>query len=210
MALTKEQRRNGLEIVRETCVRGHHRGWDYWRTRQCARIALMVAMTEANLSMYASANVPESQKFPHQPVPWTSDGLGHDHASMNMFQQQTGYKWTPANHGVAVTNATMEQSTMDSPDGWGPPSELMDPKIATRKFLHALSEQFWHGVEADTFVKHQPSSLGERAQLVQGSAFPDRYQTQYRRAGRFLRRNLRFFRIWRATKPAVTVSPSVT
>lgn len=203
MALSRAQRRNAVQVITGACLHGHRHGWDSSRTRQCARMALMTAKTEAGLRNIASANVPESQKHPHDLLDWTSDGLGHDHASMGMFQQQTGYKWTPANKGRAISSdeATMEQSTMDSEDGWGTPEELMDIPTQTRKFLHALGKRTWNGIPADQRIE-VARSLGERCQLVQGSGFPDRYQHQYRWSGRFLTTNLRFRRIWRATQQA--------
>lgn len=138
-----------------------------------ADICLMVQLTEAGLKMIASANVPESQKYPHDLLTWTYDGLGHDHASMNSYQQQTGYKWTPAGYG-----RNMNQTTMDSPDGWGTPEELMSFEGSTKKFLHRLKQFDWRDMEPWL-----------AAQRVQGSAFSDgsNYRNNHKRAMRMRR-----------------------
>lgn len=122
---------------------------------EVAYIALSTTLAESGLNMYASANVPESQKYAHAKVSWTSDGLGHDHASMGMFQQQTGCRWTTDGCGTGMT-----QSTMGTEDGWGPPSVLMDPVKSTDLFLNALEAKGWKG--KDPWVA---------AQDVQGSAY---------------------------------------
>lgn len=124
---------------------------------KAAVIAIETALTESGMKMIASANVPESQKYPYEPLSWTADGLGHDHASMGMFQQQTGYAWTPAGYGQA-----MNQTTMDSPNGWGTPAELMNAQTSTAKFLDALSKVNWQNM--DNWLA---------AQAVQRSAFAD-------------------------------------
>jgi hypothetical protein len=137
---------------------------------RCAVIAIEAAIDEANLAMLASGNVPASQQYPHE-------GMGWDHASMNFFQQQTGYAWAPANYGrpVAPAVATMQQSTMQSPNGWGTPAELMNAGAATLKFLAVLARVDW-----------QHMTNWQAAQAVQGSAFADgsnyrRYDAQAQR-----------------------------
>lgn len=127
--------------------------------RQAAMIAVMTMFPESGCRVLANANVPESIKYPHDRLPWTSDGLGHDHASCGSYQQQTGYKWVPAGYGYA-----MNQTTMNSPNGWGTPKELMDPAGAAGKFFRAMD-------------KHHPGhgwmhkSGWVVAQNVQGSAY---------------------------------------
>ena len=169
MALTDAQLRNARAIV--AGVKAHD------MPKRCAVIAIETALTEANLLMIASANVPESMKFDHDFWGGSSDGLGHDHASMNFFQQQTGWAWTPANNGKAVSPdvATLEQSTMPSRNGWGTPKQLMNPTIATSNFLRDLAKIDWPNMEN-----------WEAAQSVQGSAFPDRYRDQDARAQRIV------------------------
>lgn len=198
--LTRTQRRNGLAIIDAAARYGHHHGWDYKRTFQNCRMALMTPRPESGLLNIASANVPESQKYPHDRLGWTSDGLGHDHASMGMYQQQTGYAWTPANGGAPRNPATMQQSTMSTPNGWGTPEQLMRIRFQVHAFLDQMGREWWGGHVATTFIPIT-HSLGERCQLVQGSAFPGRYQTFAPWALRFMRYNLRFRRAWRRTRP---------
>lgn len=149
LGLSDSQYRNALGII--AAVR--KRGWE----PKAAVIAIETALTESGMRMIASANVPESQKYPHELLSWTSDGLGHDHASMGMFQQQTGTRWTTAGFGDG-----MNQTTMNSSDGWGTPAELMDAEKSTTKFLDALGRVDWQHM--DNWVA---------AQAVQRSAFPD-------------------------------------
>lgn len=156
LGLSAHQYSNALGIIAAVKARG-------WSIK-AAYIAVETALTESGMRMIASANVPASQKYPYVPLAWTSDGLGHDHASMGMFQQQTGYAWDPYNNGhpVSVWIATMQQSTMSTPDGWGKPAELMNAQASTAKFLNALATKPW-----------QSMTNWQAAQAVQGSAFPD-------------------------------------
>jgi hypothetical protein len=130
-----------------------------------AVIGVMTAKAEAGLLNLASANVPESQKHPHDFWGGSQDGLGHDHGSVGMFQQQTGWAWCPANHGHAVApeNATMDQSTMSSPDGWGKPDVLMVPVNQANLFFSSLG-----AVSGWTSMKPW-----QAAQAVQHSRFAD-------------------------------------
>ncbi|SIJ21672.1 cell wall-associated hydrolase, invasion-associated protein [Mycobacteroides abscessus subsp. abscessus] len=67
-------------------------------------VALATAMQESGLKNYANPNVPESMQIPHEAV-------GHDHASVGIFQQQP---W------------------------WGSIKDLMTPGVAAQKFYAAL------------------------------------------------------------------------
>lgn len=67
-------------------------------------IALATAMQESSLRNLANPNVPESLRIPNE-------GLGHDHESVGIFQQQP---W------------------------WGAITELMNPSISARKFYEKL------------------------------------------------------------------------
>lgn len=67
-------------------------------------VALATALQESGLKNYANPNVPESMQIPHEAV-------GHDHASVGIFQQQP---W------------------------WGSIKDLMTPGVAARKFYDAL------------------------------------------------------------------------
>ncbi len=49
-------------------------------------IALMTALQESQLWMYANDSVPESLAYPH-------DRVGHDHDSVNLFQQRSAAGW---------------------------------------------------------------------------------------------------------------------
>lgn len=51
--------------------------------RDC-EIALMVALTESSMLMYANKNIPESLKYPH-------DAIGSDHDSLGLFQQRASW-----------------------------------------------------------------------------------------------------------------------
>lgn len=198
--LSRTQRSNARQVIIAACEYGHRHGWGRKRTRQNCRMALMTPRPESGMLNIASANVPESQRYPHDLLSWSSDGLGHDHASMGMYQQQTGYAHTPANGGSPRNPATMEQSTMSSPDGWGTPEQLMHIPYQVRAFLNQMGREWYHGHPATVFIPDRPWSLGERCQLVQGSAFPSRYQPFYKWAGNFMRYNLRFRRAWRSTQ----------
>lgn len=67
-------------------------------------VALATALQESGMRNLANPNVPESLRIPNE-------GLGHDHASVGIFQQQP---W------------------------WGSIRELMTPRIAATKFYAAL------------------------------------------------------------------------
>lgn len=149
LGLSANQLTNTRGIIRATKARG----WP----KKPAIVAIAAAKTEAGLRVLASANVPESQKYPHDLLNWTDDGLGHDHASCGMYQQQTGWKWTPAGYGRA-----MNQTTMNSPDGWGEPRVLMDPEKSTALFFNSLAKVSWLTLPR-----------WEAAQAVQHSAFAD-------------------------------------
>ena len=47
------------------------------------QVALMTALQESKLQVYANSNVPESMSYPHEAV-------GRDHDSVNLFQQRPG------------------------------------------------------------------------------------------------------------------------
>jgi hypothetical protein len=154
--LSESQFRNALGIIAAV----KKRGW----SQKAAVISIETALTESGMRMIASANVPESQKYPHELLGWTDDGLGHDHASCGMFQQQTGTRWTTAGFGT-----DMNQTTMNSPDGWGTPAELMNAETSTTKFLNALANVDWQHMEN-----------WAAAQAVQHSGFAD--GSNYRKA----------------------------
>lgn len=157
--LTAHQHANALGIIAAVKLRA-------WGIK-AAYIAVEAALDESGMRVIASANVKASQQYPHDMLSWTSDGLGHDHASMGMFQQQTGYAW------CSGPGDAMNETTMNSPNGWGTPAELMNAEKSTEKFLAALAERDWAAM-----------TNWAAAQAVQGSAFPDgrNYQAQDARA----------------------------
>lgn len=57
--------------------------------RQGAKVALMTALQESVLKMYANKTVPESLNYPH-------DAVGSDYDSLNFFQQRLRYWGTVA------------------------------------------------------------------------------------------------------------------
>ncbi len=155
VVLTARQRVIIKGIILEAKTRYGENKYGY----QAACIATITSFPESGCRMLANANVPESIKYEHDLLPWTYDGLGHDHASCGDFQQQTGYRWVPAGYGWA-----MNQTTMNSPDGWGTPKQLMNPVITAAKFFNAMES------------KHPNKSWYNRpawvvAQNVQGSAY---------------------------------------
>ncbi len=78
--LARYQRKNALKVIHAAAAYGHHHDWDFKRTRQNARMALMTIRPESGARNIASANVPESQNYPHDCLEWSGDCLGHDHA----------------------------------------------------------------------------------------------------------------------------------
>lgn len=159
-ALTTNQERNAAGII--AAVR--KRNWPV----KAAYIAVAAALTESGLRVLASANVPTSTQYPHDLLEWTSDGLGHDHASIGMFQQQTG-----SDYALPGTSTMGDVLGV----GWGSPAELMDPETSTAKFLNALAAHDWQHM--DNWVA---------AQAVQHSAFPhgENYQREDARARRIV------------------------
>ena len=150
LGLTVHQYRNLLGVVRAVQSRPATKD-----SKLAAYVIVSAALAESGMQMYASANVPESVNYPHVKVDWSADGLGHDHASCGMLQQQTGYAWCPAGYGSA-----MNQTTMNSPNGWGTPAQLMDPVYSANKFLEVMETRSW---------QRQPAWV--TAQDVQGSAY---------------------------------------
>lgn len=150
LMLTDHQFTNLLGIIRAVQSRPGTKG-----SKLAAYVIVSAALAESGMQMYASANIPDSVNYPHVKVDWSADGLGHDHASCGMLQQQTGTAWTPAGYGSA-----MNQTTMNSPNGWGTPAQLMDPVYSANKFLEVLETRPW---------TTQPAWV--TAQDVQGSAY---------------------------------------
>lgn len=153
LGLTSSQLTNALGIIAAV----QDRDWPV----KAAYIAVETALTESGMRVLASGNVPASVNFAHDLLSWTTDGLGHDHASVGMYQQQVG-----PSHALAGTS-TVSDTT------WGTPAQLMDPQTSTAIFLDRLAQHDWQNM--DNWVA---------AQSVQGSAFADgsNYQQQDARA----------------------------
>lgn len=118
------------------------------------RIALMVALTESKLKMYANNNpaypgIERSLEFPH-------DDVGNDFDSLNFFQQRWKY--------------------------WGTVDELMNPEYAINAFYNALERKVpdWRNMpEGEAAQAVQGSDYPDRydkwwqaAQVIIG-AFPE-------------------------------------
>lgn len=78
--------------------------------KRAADISLEIALTESSLRMLANRRVPASMLLPHE-------GVGSDHASLGLFQQQ----WP----------------------SWGTVSQLMSGPESTRRCLRALLRPGW-------------------------------------------------------------------
>lgn len=128
---------------------------------QAAHIVVMACLTESQMQMYANANVPTSVNYPYVPISWEPDGLGHDHASIGMLQQQVGPSY-----------ALPGTSTVDD-NTWGTPAQLMDPQYSATQFLNRLVAFDWASM-----------APWLAAQQVQISAFADgsNYEVEYNRA----------------------------
>ena len=123
---------------------------------RAALIALMTGLAESNLLVLSNPNDPAGGAFPSQ-------GVGHDHDSLGIFQQRPS---------------------------WGTASQRMDPIASTTLFVAALlSHQGWDVVEpwrAAQDVQH--SAFDGRPLLANGfsSVFGGNYLAQIDRAMAFL------------------------
>lgn len=109
------------------------------------KIALMTALVESRLLMYANDSVPESLDYAH-------DAVGSDHDSVGLFQQR------PAS-------------------GWGTVAELMNVSYSAQAFFGGPEGPNGGSPRGLLDVDGwETMTLGEAAQAVQVSAFPERYQ----------------------------------
>lgn len=137
-----------------------------------ATLALMCAIVESGLRNIASANVPASQALPHDTYPGASDGLGHDHASVGLFQQQTGTAWA----------VPPSETTISSANGWGTPAQLLDVSTSTQLFINSLKTHMTKkGGQWVDPTKSGASACAALIQDVQGSA-PDAYAMAFPQA----------------------------
>ena len=115
VALTNTQLYWARRII--AVVRKYPRLFTEDQRKRAADIALMTALTESALFMYANSNNPESLRLPH-------DRVGSDHGSVGLFQQQVG----------GAINSTAD---------WGSTAQCMDVEYSTRAFLDRLTEFDW-------------------------------------------------------------------
>lgn len=120
---------------------------DLGATPEQIQVALMTALQESSLLMYANSTVPESLEYPHQAV-------GSDHDSLGWFQQRPAAGWgSVADLMDGEYNVRAFFGGPDGPNQGSPPG------------LFDLEEQ----------GRLVGKSLGEQAQAVQVSAFPFAY-----------------------------------
>jgi hypothetical protein len=164
LGLSEHQYRNLLGCVAAVQARPAMHG----RIRGAYLIAA-ACLAESGMQMYANINVPESfsGRYEYVKISWATatDGLGEDHASIGMLQQQVGPSFTRPIDGQAFHRSTV------SDDTWGNVAQLMDPTYSANKFLERLERLNW---ESDPFP-------WASIQSVQGSA----YDGNPRRANNF-------------------------
>lgn len=125
-----------------------------------AYILVAAALAESGMNMYANVNVPESHAGGYQFVliPWAintwTKGLGQDHASVGMLQQQVGPSFTKPVDSDPFHASTVQDGT------WGTVAQLMDPVYSAAAFLQRLRTAGW-----------QTGDPWAAAQRVQGSAY---------------------------------------
>jgi len=111
-------------------------------------IALMAALTESGLRQLSNVAA-----YPDSGG-YPNDGDGHDHDSLGLFQ-------------------------MRPESGWGTVADLMDPNYETHAFYGGAASPN-HGSPAGLLdiTGWQQLSLGQAAQTVEVSAYPDRYANE--------------------------------
>jgi hypothetical protein len=107
--------RNGVVMLRQVALEAKARKWGKRQARRVAQMTTMCAMDESSMLVYANANNPESLALPH-------DAVGHDHASVGMFQQQVPSWGTTAQcmsipHSTAMFLQAMEARGFTDWDG---------------------------------------------------------------------------------------------
>lgn len=114
-------------------------------TRAGLKIALMAALTESTLRMLSNTNT-----YPES-GDYPNDGNGSDHDSLGLFQ-------------------------MRPQAGWGTVAELMDPKYQAVAFFGGPNGPNYPSPRGLLDIPGwQSMGLGEVAQAVEVSAFPDQY-----------------------------------
>lgn len=100
---------NANEYVRDIIAAARERGLP----PSAAKIAIATALVESDLRMLANPVIPDSFQYPH-------DGVGTDHTSVGLFQQQ---KW------------------------WGTTAERMNAKASAGMFYNALVKFDWQSMD---------------------------------------------------------------
>ena len=95
-----------------TVTRNLSGSWDTDHRYRAADIALATAMAESGLRLLANPGVPASMRYPHE-------GVGTDHLSLGLFQQQ--------------------------PAWWGGTAQCMSASGSTTAFLRSLARFSWAG-----------------------------------------------------------------
>lgn len=114
-------------------------------TRNALKVALMAALTESTLRMLANTGT-----YPESGS-YSNDGNGSDHDSLGLFQ-------------------------MRPQSGWGTVAELMDPKYQAAAFFGGPTGPNFPSPRGLLDIPGwQSMGLGEVAQAVEVSAYPDRY-----------------------------------
>lgn len=155
LGLTAHQFRNLCGMVAATQTFPDLRG-----DKRPACILVAASLAESGMNMYANVNVPESfsGKYQYVLIPWAintwTKGLGQDHASVGMLQQQVGPTYTKPVDADPFHASTVKDDT------WGTVAELMDPLYSAICFLQRLRTAGW-----------QSGDPWAAAQRVQGSAY---------------------------------------
>jgi hypothetical protein len=99
------QTRNGVAMLRQVALEAKARKWGRRQARRVAQMCCMCVLDESSMYVYANVNNQASVALPH-------DAVGHDHASVGMFQQQV--------------------------PGWGTTAQCMSIPHSTASFLQVL------------------------------------------------------------------------
>lgn len=129
-------------------------------------IALMTALQESHLWMYANESVPSSLEYPH-------DKVGSDHDSLNQFQQRSN--WGSVKDRMNTTYAA--KAFFGGPDGpnAGSPAGLLDTKGWQKMSPGEAAQAVQVSAKPDAYDKWEDaantiiSALGSKDQNCDGS-----------------------------------------
>jgi|GEM_PF-1914552 len=164
-----------------------------------ATVALIVALAESHLRIYASTVVPESRTNPvWKALTGPDKALGHDNMSVGVYQQQVTTGWsTYGNYGdghsskQAIAWQLMDptysvQAFLGLPKGASVPSDLQNPS-ALRKGLQSVSG--WENLDPwDAAQKVQISAYDGRPRAANNnsSVYGGNYKAQMTAANQIL------------------------